>query len=107
MVFQQHMIQVRFLENKSFSSCEQTNFSLVIFGFVPKMNSFFIQMKQQQIMQQQLLEEVGEQNCQMFLKKPDLFTILLFVQWQNTEYKKRPLTYYGKSFSRFFSSYFQ
>ena len=53
-------------------------------------------MKQQQIMQQQLLEEVGEQNCQIFLKKPDLFTILLFVQRQNTEYKKRPLTYYGK-----------
>ena len=45
-------------------------------------------MKQQQIMQQQLLEEVGEQNfCNLVFEKPELFIFLLFVQWQNTEYR--------------------
>ena len=82
MVFQQHMIQVRFLANKLFSSREQ----LIIFRICPQIEFFFIQMKQQQIMQQQLLEEVGEQNfCNLVFEKPELFIFLLFVQWQNTE----------------------
>ena len=41
MVFQQHMIQVRFLANKLFSSCEQISFSLVISSDLsPKLTLF-------------------------------------------------------------------
>ena len=98
MVFQQHMIQVRFLVNKLFSSREQ----LIIFGFVPIMNSFSLRWSSSRLCNNNCWRRLVNRIVKYSWKKPDLFTILLFVHRQNTEYKKRPLTYYGKSFSRFF-----